>query len=281
MSEKIGLVAGNGELPILAIDALKKEGLRPVCCALSDSAYKLISPLIETYRYSPVEILKILDHCKKLEIKKIFFLGKVPKLSFFKNIHRLDFKLLEELKKINCFSDDAIQFKLADYLEKEHGLEILDQTKYLRNLFPDEQVFTIKKPTEEEWQLINYGMQVAKGIAAQDIGQTAVVSNKSIYAIEAIEGTDECIKRAKSLKNFWDKNKSITVCKVAKPNQDQRFDVPTVGLKTLKSIAKNGFLAFEANETFFVNQKEAIQYANNNNIVICAVNLSKIIHSAY
>ena len=276
MSEKIGLVAGNGELPVLAVDALKKEGFTPVCCALSDSAYKLINPIAETYRYSPVEVLKILKHCKELEIKKIVFLGKVPKLSFFQNIHKLDLKLLDELKKVNSFSDDAIQFKLADYLEEEHGLEILDQTKYLRNLFPSEQVFTIKEPSEEEWQEINYGMSVAKGIAAQDIGQTAVVSNKSIYAIEAIEGTDECIKRAKSLKNFWDKNKSITVCKVAKPNQDQRFDVPTVGLKTLKSIGKNGFLAFEAGETFFVNQQEAIQYANNNNICICAVKINQL-----
>ena len=274
MAEKIGLVAGNGDLPVLAVEALQKAGFEPVCCALSKSAYKAISPLVKTYHYSPVEILKILKHCKELEIKKIMFLGKVPKLSFFQNIHKLDLKLLDELKKMNNFSDDSIQFRLADYLEQEHGLEILEQSKYLRDLFPSEQVFTIKEPTEEEWQEIHYGMKVAKAIAAQDIGQTAIVSNRSIYAIEAIEGTDKCIQRAKSMKNFWDKNKSITVCKVAKPNQDQRFDVPTVGLTTLKSIKENGFLAFEAGETFFVNQKEAIQYANNHNIAICSISLS-------
>lgn len=272
--EKIGLVAGYGELPYLAAKALEKKGFTPVCCALTDSAYKLLKDEYETYKYSPVEILKILELGKRLEIRKIIFLGKVLKLDFFKNIHKLDFSLLKRLKEFNDFSDDSIQLKLASYLEQEHGLEVLDQTQYLRDLFPSEQIFTKRKPTEDEWKEINYGLKVAKSIAAEDIGQTAVVSNKSIYAIEAIEGTDRCIKRAKKLKTFWDKNKDIFICKVAKPNQDQRFDVPAVGLGTVKALSKNGFIAFEANETFFVNQSEAIDYADENNIGILAVKLN-------
>jgi DUF1009 family protein len=269
--EKVGLVAGYGELPQLAAKALREKGFHVICCALADSTYKILKDEYETYKYSPVEILKALDLAKKLEIKKVLFIGKVLKLDFFKNLHKLDLKLLSRLKEFNDFSDDSIQLRLAKYLEQEHDLEILDQTKYLRSLFPTAQIFTKRSPTEDEWEEINYGLKIAKSIAAEDIGQTAVVSNRSIYAIEAIEGTDKCIQRAKRLKTFWDKNKDIFVCKVAKPNQDQRFDVPTIGLGTVKSIQKNGFIAFEANETFFVNQKETIAYANQNNISIVSV----------
>jgi DUF1009 family protein len=271
--EKVGLVAGYGELPQLAAKALTEKGFHVICCALTDSTYKILKDEYETYKYSPVEILKALDLAKKLEVKKILFIGKVLKLDFFKNLHKLDLKLLSRLKEFNDFSDDSIQLRLAKYLEQEHDLEILDQTKYLRSLFPAAQIFTKRSPTEDEWEEINYGLKIAKSIAAEDIGQTAVVSNRSIYAIEAIEGTDKCIQRAKKLKTFWDKNKDIFVCKVAKPNQDQRFDVPTIGLGTVKSIQKNGFIAFEANETFFVNQKETIAYANQNNISIISVKL--------
>lgn len=271
--EKVGLVAGYGELPQLAAKALTEKGFHVICCALTDSTYKILKDEYETYKYSPVEILKALDLAKKLEIKKILFIGKVLKLDFFKNLHKLDLKLLSRLKEFNDFSDDSIQLRLAKYLEQEHDLEILDQTKYLRSLFPAAQIFTKRSPTEDEWEEINYGLKIAKSIAAEDIGQTAIVSNRSIYAIEAIEGTDKCIQRAKKLKTFWDKNKDIFVCKVAKPNQDQRFDVPTIGLGTVKSIQKNGFIAFEANETFFVNQKETIAYANQNNISIVSVKL--------
>jgi DUF1009 family protein len=271
--EKVGLVAGYGELPQLAAKALTEKGFQVICCALTDSAYKILKDEYETYKYSPVEILKALDLAKKLEVKKILFIGKVLKLDFFKNLHKLDLKLLSRLKEFNDFSDDSIQLRLAKYLEQEHDLEILDQTKYLRSLFPAAQIFTKRSPTEDEWEEINYGLKIAKSIAAEDIGQTAIVSNRSIYAIEAIEGTDKCIQRAKRLKTFWDKNKDIFVCKVAKPNQDQRFDVPTIGLGTVKSIQKNGFIAFEANETFFVNQKETIAYANQNNISIVSVKL--------
>lgn len=271
--EKVGLIAGYGELPQLAAKALTEKGFHVICCALTDSTYKLLKDEYETYKYSPVEILKALDLAKKLEIKKILFIGKVLKLDFFKNLHKLDLKLLSRLKEFSDFSDDSIQLRLAKYLEQEHGLEILDQTKYLRSLFPAAQIFTKRSPTEDEWEEINYGLKIAKSIAAEDIGQTAIVSNRSIYAIEAIEGTDKCIQRAKRLKTFWDKNKDIFVCKVAKPNQDQRFDVPTIGLGTVKSIQKNGFIAFEAGETFFVNQKETIAYANQNNISIISVKL--------
>lgn len=272
--EKIGLVAGYGELPYLAAKALEKKGFTPVCCALTDSAYRLLKDEYETYKYSPVEVFKMLELGKQLGIKKIVFLGKVLKLDFFKTIHKLDLSLLKRLKEFNDFSDDSIQLKLANYLEQEHGLEVLDQTQYLRDLFPSEQIFTKRKPTKDEWKEISYGLKIAKSIAAEDIGQTAVVSNKSIYAIEAIEGTDKCIKRAKKLKTFWDKNKDIFICKVAKPNQDQRFDVPTIGIGTVKALGRNGFIAFEANETFFVNQKEAVAYADENNIGILAVKLN-------
>ena len=155
-----------------------------------------------------------------------------------------------------------------DFLEQEQGFKVIDQTLFLREHFPDEKIFTKRQPSDIELLEVDYGLKMAKAIGGLDIGQTVVVQNKSIIAVEAIEGTDRCIKRAIKTLGWLNPKKNITVCKVSKPCQDNRFDVPAVGLKTLKCMTKNSILAFEAGETFFLNSEEAIQYANKMNICI-------------
>ena len=201
---------------------------------------------------------------------------------------------------------------IVDFVEKENGLKIIEQRKFLEDLFPAAQVLSKRQPTEVELEDIAYGLRMAKAIAAEDIGQTVVVENKTVVAVESIEGTNECIKRAHKLTNnptkkFFkifqnlfkkfqiqglpNKDKKsdpganelkgnehsvvggsvragLIVCKVAKPNQDQRFDIPTVGLQTLKAAGPNTIVAFEAKETFLVNADEAIKYADQNNICL-------------
>jgi DUF1009 family protein len=275
MSEKkIGLIAGNGELPILATKAMQKAGYQVLAGAVTAEAFENLKSLTEAYKYSPWEAFSILKKAKELNIKEVVFIGKVPKTILFQNLHKFDFKIISELKKMLNFNDDSIHLKLVDFVEKEHGIKIVDQTKFLRELFPAEQVFTKRVPTKSEYESIQYGLKHAKAIAAYDIGQTVVVSDSSIYAVEAIEGTDKCIQRAYKLANSWQHSRELIVCKVAKPDQDNRFDVPAVGLRTLKSIKKNGILAFEAHETFFVNQKEAIAYADKHNIAIVSAKLA-------
>src|SRR5262249_39573965 len=160
---------------------------------------------------------------------------------------------VKELSKLPNFNDDTIQFAMGDIMAA-HGVRVLTQSEFLRDLFPGVGVLTTRQPTPEEFGDIHYGLTVAKELARLDIGQTVVVRDRMILAIEAIEGTDEAIKRAVGYAR-----RPVVVVKVAKPNQDQRFDIPTVGLNTLQSMrAKEpgGVLAIEANETMIVDQDE-------------------------
>ena len=124
------------------------------------------------------------------------------------------------------------------------------------------------KPTEAQMEDVNYGFWLAKEMGGIDVGQSVVIKNKMIMAVEAIEGTDICIKRGAKLAK-----KGACVIKVAKPKQDKRFDIPTVGLKTLRTMRKykSNLLAVEANETIIVDQEKVIKYANDHGIVIMAV----------
>ncbi len=268
---KLVLVAGQGELPDLLAASATKEGIEIIVLALNDATYNRIKKHYLCFKYSPIEVFAMLDKCREYNAKYITFIGKVPKLDFFKSIHKLDKRLLQQISKLKNLNDDSLHLKLVDFLYEEAGLTVIDQTKYLRDRFPSAQVLTNRQPTNEELEEINYGLGMAKGIAALDIGQTVVVKNRSVIAVEAIEGTNACIKRAIVKLGIFAKSKTVTVCKVAKPNQDNRFDVPTVGLKTLKVMSPGSILAFEANETFFVEQEQAIDYANKNNICIVSV----------
>ncbi len=149
----------------------------------------------------------------------------------------------------------------------------MTQPEFLRHLFPEVGVLTQKQPSIEEYADIDYGFKVAKEIARLDIGQTVVVRNRMILAIEAIEGTDEAIKRAANYARG-----AVVVVKVAKPNQDQRFDIPTVGMSTLTSMllpeqgkTEGGVLAIEAKETMVVEKDEMISFCDQHNMAMVAV----------
>src|SRR5262249_19538861 len=158
-----------------------------------------------------------------------------------------------ELSKLPDFSDDTIQRAVGDFAELQ-GLHVLTQSEFLKELFPQYGVMTKIQPTAAQYADIEYGMGVAKELARLSIRQTVVVRNQMIIAIEAIEGTDQTIKRAVQLARG-----PITVCKVAKFGQDQRFDIPTVGLNTLQSMVgenPGGVLAVEAGQTLVVEREE-------------------------
>lgn len=266
----MALIAGNGELPMLLAKAALGEKVDLHCIAITSKAYINMRDIVPTYKYSPIEVFKILDQLNKLKITDITFIGKIPKIEFFKNLHKMDLRIIEAVKKLPDLNDSSIHLNLLKYAENEYGLKVIDQSKYLKHLFPTEQIFSERKPTQEELEEIKFGMCIAKEMGRLDIGQTVVVKNKSVLAVEAMEGTNECIKRARKLLGFFVKDKSITVCKASKPGQDPRFDLPTIGLETLKTAGKNSIIAFESGKTFFVNQKESIDYANRKNICLMA-----------
>jgi DUF1009 family protein len=264
----LGLISGEGKLPALLARSAKDKGYKVIAMALSEAAEMQVAPHADkTILIAPGQIGRNISLIKKEGAKEIVFIGKVPKINLLRQLHKLDWLAVKELSKLPNFNDDTIQFAVGDIMEAQ-GLKVLTQTEFLRHLFPEIGVLTSCQPTAEEYADIEYGMGVARELARLDIGQTVVVKDRMILALEAIEGTDEAIKRAVKLARG-----PVVVCKVSKPNQDQRFDIPAVGMNTLSSMIidnpnPGGVLAVEAHETLVVEQKEMAEYARANNISI-------------
>ncbi len=270
---KLGLISGEGQLPSLLAQSAKERGYKVVALALSESAEAQVSPHADkTYLVAPGQIGRSIGLLKKEGCTGLVFVGKVPKINLLRQLHKLDWLAVKELSKLPNFNDDTIQFAVGDIMEA-HGLKVLTQSEFLRHLFPEIGVLTKLQPSAGDYADIEYGMRVAREIARLDIGQTVVVKDRMILALEAIEGTDEAIKRAVKLARG-----PVVVCKVSKPNQDQRFDIPTVGMNTLQSMVNDnanpgGVLAVEARETLVVEQDEMVKYAEANGIAIVAAAL--------
>ncbi len=263
------LIAGDGELPVQVAKMAARDGHDVICISLSHkNRGELYKYCKKVYPFGPGEIIKILDTLSQEKVKQLTFIGKVSKELLFRNL-KLDKKAIEMIKMAKKLNDDSVMLILVKELEN-NGIEVLDQTIFVKELLVKKQVFTELQPTEEQLSDIDYGFQIAKEMGRLDIGQTVVVQNKMILAIEAIEGTDKAISRGAKLAK---KVKAAVVVKVSKPSQDQRFDIPTVGLRTLKTMKRYGanVLAVEAGETFIVEEEEMINFANKNKMVVVAV----------
>lgn len=269
MTAVVGIVAGEGQIPALLAKSAKEKGFRLVVLALSKEAETRCAPYADaSYVIAPGQLGRSLNILRKEAVKDLVFIGKVPKIELLRNLHKLDWMAVKELSKLPNFNDDTIQFAMGDLVEA-HGIKVLRQSDFLRHLFPDYGVMTARQPHAGEYADIEFGFKVAKEIARLDIGQTVVVKDQMILAIEAIEGTDEAVRRAVQLAR-----RPVVVVKVAKPNQDQRFDIPTVGMNTLNAmLAKEpgGVLAVEAKETMVVEQQEMIAFADQHGISMVAV----------
>ncbi len=266
--EKIqALIAGDGELPVHVARMAARDGYDVVCISLShknrDGLHKYCK---KVYTYGPGEVLKILETLQNENAKQVTFIGKVSKEILFRN-PKLDKKAVELLKQAKKLNDDAVMLILVKELE-DRGFEVLDQTLFIKELLVKKGVFSAIQPTEAQLADIDFGFQTAKEMGRLDIGQTVVVQNKMILAVEAIEGTDKAIERGGRLSN-----KAAVVVKVSKPSQDKRFDIPTVGLRTLKTMRRYGanVLAVEAGETFIVEEEKMINFANKYKMVVVAV----------
>ncbi|MDD3014606.1 MAG: UDP-2,3-diacylglucosamine diphosphatase LpxI [Candidatus Gastranaerophilales bacterium] len=267
LSKRLGLIAGDGELPIKLARSAKNMGFSTIAISLAPCNRKQLTRYCEkVYSFGPGEIQKIVDTLHKENIKQVSFIGKVHKGLLLRN-PRLDsraFKLIKQRKRLN---DDQVMFIVIEELESEN-INVLDQTLFIKDLLAEKGVLSNLNPTSDECIDIEYGFQIAKQMGKIDIGQSVVVQNKMILAVEAIEGTDRAIQRGCRLGNG-----NAVVVKVSKPNQDNRFDIPTVGLNTLKNMKKFGgkVLAIEANETFIIEKNEMIEFADKHKMVVVAV----------
>jgi len=268
LENKQCLIAGDGELPVYMAKSAKSNGFDVVCISLSSDNFKDLKKYCsKTVSFGPGQVEEIKKFLQEENIKQLTFLGKVSKTMLVKR-PRLDStakKLLKEMIKLN---DDAIMLKIVEQLE-QIGVTILDQTIFIKNLMVQKGTLTEHTPSKNQMADIEYGFKIAKQMGGLDIGQSVVMKDRMIMAIEAIEGTDKCIKRGCKLA----KRKNATVVKVSKPAQDKRFDIPTVGLKTIKIMKKYGanVLALESGETIIVDRDKMIKYANKHNISIIAL----------
>ncbi len=263
---RLGLIAGDGDLPLHVATNAARQGLEVVPFFFGQDNHAAIRKICGNpgHVIVPGLLRRNFDLFAECGISHVVFAGKANKWVLFRN-PRMDDLAVQALRQLLRVNDDAVMLWLTAELERRN-IRVLPQTDYLQNLFIGEKILTRRHPDVPERRDILYGFEIAKEIGRLDIGQSIVVSQGMVLAVEAIEGTDECIKRGGKLSA----KKGGALVKVAKPNQDQRFDVPTVGLRTLKNMHRAGLhlLATEADQTLFLEPERMAEYADRHNMII-------------
>lgn len=265
--KRLGLIAGMGELPIAIASEAKKMGYRVAAIALQPPADESLKAFADDFHKINIGRLGgLIALLKKLSITDVIMAGKVSKELLYKNKKSLipDMRAAKLLFSLKDRSDDTIMLAVVKELEKD-GIKLHKTTTFVKNLIAHEGTLTDKKPSKGEWADIEFGWKIAKKIGKLDIGQTVVVKDKAVMAIEAIEGTDETIIRGGNLAEH-----GAVVVKVSKPQQDMRFDVPVVGIITLESMKKSKakVLAIEAGKCIIIDRKKFAKEADRAGIVI-------------
>ena len=256
--EKIGLIAGGGQFPLLIAEAAKKRGIAVIAVAHQGDTEPSLSDAVDEITWVKLgQLGRLIKFLKKYDVKKTLMAGSIAKKRMFRNI-RPDLKSIAIFSKMAVFHDDDILRAVSDELMKE-GIEIVSSTRYLPELLAPPGCLTRKKPTRAEQEDVRFAWNVAKELGRLDIGQCVVVRRKTVLALEAMEGTDETIRRGGRLA----REKAVVV-KVSKPNQDLRFDVPSVGLETIRvmSDVKASLLAVEAGRTILFDREEMVALAD-------------------
>ncbi len=267
MNEKIGIIAGGGQFPLLFAEAARKAGRQVVVVANEGEAWPEIADVADRLYWVKLgQLGKIIKYFKKESVRETVLLGTITKTRIFRDIIP-DFKGLSLWNKIDVKQDDAILRALADTLEKD-GIKVVESTMFLEHLLFPEGVLTKKKPKSSHKNDVAFGWRIARAVGALDIGQCVVVRDGTVLAVEAIEGTDATIKRGGSLA----KEKGVVV-KVKKPNQDFRFDLPAIGVGTIESMISVGcsLLAVETGQALLFDREAVIKKANEAGIIVLGV----------
>ncbi len=262
--EMLGLVAGGGQFPLLVAQAARARGLKVVAVAHEGETDPTLAASVDSISWIKLGKLgRLIKVLKQNEVRHVIFAGSITKRRMFDGV-RPDLRALSVMTKLAIFHDDDILRAVADELEKE-GISVIDSTLYLPEITAPKGCLTKRRPTKSEKEDIEFGWKIAKELGRLDIGQCVVVRRKTVLALEAIEGTDETILRGGRLA----REKAVVV-KVSKPNQDLRFDLPTVGLNTVKTMArvKATVLAVEAGKTLMLDRDKMVEFAQDNNITI-------------
>jgi DUF1009 family protein len=292
---KLGLIAGNGRFPFLLLDAARAQGLIVVVAAIREEADAEMDRRaadddgITVHWLSLGELSRLIDTFRKEGVSKAVMAGQVKHKQIFSSI-RPDWRLAKLLLNLRSRSTDMLLGAVAKVLGDE-GIELISSTAFLEPLLAAEGVLTERAPDDEERKNIAYGLGVARAVSGFDIGQTVVVAAQACVAVEAMEGPDRAIERAGELMASLDDDAStlhpsdkdpspgaptlerrLTVVKVAKPNQDMRFDVPVIGIHTIETMIRAGAscLSLEASRTLLFDREAVLRRAAEAGIVIVA-----------
>ena len=280
---KLGLIAGNGRFPFLLLDAARAQGLAVVVAAIREETDPEIDRRAAederiTVRWLSLGELSLLIETFHQEgVKQAVMAGQVKHKQIFSSI-RPDWRLAKLVLNLRTRNTDMLLGAVAKVLGDE-GIELISSTAFLEPMLAEEGVLTERAPDEEERKNIEYGLNVARAVAGFDIGQTVVVAAQACVAVEAMEGTDAAIERAGRLMSSLEDDaadtattleRRLTVVKVAKPNQDMRFDVPVIGVATVEAMIRSGAscLSIEAGRTLLFDRAQVIERASQNGIAI-------------
>ena len=277
--QKLGLIAGNGKFPFLVLEAARSQGIEVVVAAIKEET----SPDIEQHGAASVhwlslgELSKLIETFQREGVSRAIMAGQVKHKQIFSSI-KPDWRLAKVLLSLTARNTDSLLGAIARVLESE-GISLMSSTALLEPMLADEGVLTSRVPSDAEQTNITYGRAVAQHLSRFDIGQTVVIAEAACVAVEAMEGTDQTILRAGELmkspslgKEPSTFSRALTVIKVAKPNQDMRFDVPVVGIRTIEIMKQAGAtcLALDAGRCLMFDKSAVIAAANVAGICVVA-----------
>jgi hypothetical protein len=266
MGSRIGIVAGSGAFPALALAEARKKGYSCFVVGIFGEAEASLKENTEEFEWVGIgEILKLITFFKKHQVQEVLFAGKVSPQALYQKVN-FNATSSEFLSQIKDKSPTVLLKAVIDFLAQQE-IKVLDPTIFLIPYFCPEGILTDKKPAVKVLEDVLYGWEIARAIADLDIGQTVAVKDKAVVAVEGIEGTDEAIQRAGILAG-----KGVVVIKVSRSSQDPRIDLPAVGLGTVRALVQAGgaALCLEAGKVLFFQKDEAISLANASGLALIA-----------
>jgi DUF1009 family protein len=265
---RIALIAGSGQFPFEIADQARRQGIQVVGMGLRGWVDAKLAEHVDVYEEISVgELGQLMQRLKQHGVERAVMAGKVSKQVLFDSRVSFDPETLNILRGIREFSVNSLLGAVAQRLS-EQGITLLDSSTYLQDALCPAAVLTRRGPRPEELDAIRFGFQVARAMAAWDIGQTVVIRHGVVVAVEALEGTDAAIRRAHQLSGS-----DLVVVKTASPSQDRRFDLPVIGLSTVETARQSGVacIAIEAGSTVLLDREELVRQADAASLCIIGI----------
>lgn len=266
-TDVLGLIAGNGKFPLVFAQKAKSQNIKVVAAGIRGDTSFFLKFLVDKMAIFKVgELKSMFAYLKDQGVKRVIMAGQVNPNNLFEKNVQLDDEFQKLFDAMQDRKADTIFTAVADKLKSE-GMELIDSTFLLTENLAPKGTLTRRAPTEQELSDIEFGRQIAKEMGGIDVGQTVVVKDKAIVAIEAMEGTDRTIERGGNIAQG-----GAVVVKMSKPNQDLRFDIPVIGPRTIQTMKNTNAacLAIEAGKTLIIDREKCIKLADKAGISIVA-----------